>query len=81
MARTIQTDAARMHPLFAWIVMRHLPEYPTAFVARLTTNAPRPYILVGNTLAEIHAQLPRGLERSDCQPSDPPVVMEAWFPA
>jgi hypothetical protein len=28
MARAIQADAARAHPLFAWIIMRDLPEYP-----------------------------------------------------
>jgi hypothetical protein len=41
---------------------------------------PTPYILVGHTLAEIHARLPQGLERSDRQPSDPPDVVEVWFP-
>jgi hypothetical protein len=81
MARAIQADAARAHPLFAWIIMRDLPEYPAAFVARLVTNAPTPYILIGHTLAVIHAQLPHGLECSDRQPSDPPVVVEVWFPA
>lgn len=40
MARALQSDAARTHPLFAWIVMRDRPEYPGAFVARLVTNAP-----------------------------------------
>jgi hypothetical protein len=30
MARATQADAARTHPLFAWIVMRNLPEYPGA---------------------------------------------------
>jgi hypothetical protein len=81
MARALQSDAVRTHPLFAWIVMRDLPEYPGAFVARLVTDAPTPYILVGHTLAEVHASLPHGLERSDRQPSDPSEVVEAWFPA
>jgi hypothetical protein len=35
MARPLQADAARNHPLFAWIVMRDLPEYPSALAARL----------------------------------------------
>jgi hypothetical protein len=81
MARAIQADAARAHPLFAWIVMRDLPEYPGALVARLVTDAPTVYILLGHTLAEIHAQLPPGLERSDRQPADPAEVVEVWFPA
>ncbi|WP_158932265.1 hypothetical protein [Acidisphaera sp. S103] len=44
MARALQSDAVRTYPLFAWIVMRDLPEYPGAFVARLVTNTPTPYI-------------------------------------
>lgn len=81
MARAIQSDATRSHPLFAWIVLRGLPEYPGAFVARLAADTSTPYILVGHTLAEVHASLPQGLERSDRQPSDPPDVVEVWFPA
>jgi hypothetical protein len=81
MARAIQVDAARTHPLVAWIVMRDLPEYPGSLVARLVTEAPTPYILLGHTLAEVQAQLLPGLEWSGRQPSDPPEVVEAWFPA
>jgi hypothetical protein len=40
MARAIQADAVRAHPLVGWIVMRDLPEYPGAFVARLVIDAP-----------------------------------------
>ena len=80
MARAIQADAARAHPLFAWIIMRDLPGYPGALVARLVTDAPTGYILLGHTLAEVHAQLPPGLERSERQPSDPAAVLEVWFP-
>jgi hypothetical protein len=81
MARAIQADAARAHPLFAWIIMQDLPEYPGALAARLVTDAPTVYILLGHTLAEIHAQLPPGLERSERQLVDPPEVVEVWFPA
>jgi hypothetical protein len=80
MARAIQADAARNHPLFAWVIMRSLPEFPGAFVARLVTDAPTPYILLGHTLAEVQVQLPPGLVRSERQPSDPPAVVEVWFP-
>jgi hypothetical protein len=80
MARAIQDDSARAHPLFAWIIMRNLPEYPGALVARLVTDAPTPYVLLSHTLPELHAQLPPGLERSERQPSDPPEVVEVWFP-
>jgi hypothetical protein len=80
MARAVQADAARAHPLFAWIIMRGLPEYPGSLVARLVTDTLTPYILISHTLAEVQVQLPPGLKRSERQPSDPPEVVEAWFP-
>jgi hypothetical protein len=46
-----------IHPPFAWIIMRNLPEFPGAFVARLVTDPPTPYILLGHTLAEVQVQL------------------------
>jgi hypothetical protein len=55
MARSIQADVARTHPLFPWIIMRDLPEYPGAFVARLAVDAPASYVILGRTLAELHA--------------------------
>jgi hypothetical protein len=78
MARSLQDDAARDHPLFAWIIMQNLPKFPGAFVGRLVTNAPTPYVLLGHTLAEVQVQRPPGLVHSGRQPSDPAV--EAWFP-
>jgi hypothetical protein len=63
-----------------WIVMDDVPEYLGAVVARLVTDAPTPYILIAQTLAEIHANLPSGLVRSERQPSDPLEVVEIWFP-
>jgi hypothetical protein len=80
MARAIQADAARFHPLFAWIIIRNPPEFPGAFMARLVVDAPTPYILLGHTLAEVQAQLPPGLTRTERQPSYPPEVVEIWFP-
>jgi hypothetical protein len=81
MARSVQADAARCYPLFAWVVMQGLPEYPGATLARLVTDAPTAYVLIGQTLAQVQTQLPPGLERSERQPSDPEVVVEVWFPA
>jgi hypothetical protein len=49
MAQSIQADTARTHPLFAWIVMRDMPKYPGAFVARLVADAPTAYALLGHT--------------------------------
>ena len=50
-------------------------------VARLVTDLPSSYVLLSNTLAELQAQLPPGLVRTDRQPGDPPEVVEIWFPA
>jgi hypothetical protein len=80
MARAIQADVVRTSPLFAWIIMRNVPEYPGSLVARLVADVPTPYILVGHTLAEVQAQLPPALERFERQPSDPPELVEIWLP-
>jgi hypothetical protein len=45
MAQAIQADAARTHPLVAWIVMHDEGTYRGQFVARLLTAAPTPYVL------------------------------------
>ncbi|MBV8612668.1 MAG: hypothetical protein JOY66_02705 [Acetobacteraceae bacterium] len=81
MACALHADACRTHPLVGWVVMRDPPEHPDRFVARLMTEAPSPYVLVADTLAEIHARLPAGLARAGRQPADPPEVVEVWFPA
>lgn len=64
MVQAIHAEAARKHPLLAWIIVRDRPEYPGAMVARLVTDAPTPYVLIGDTLPELTAQLPPGLVRS-----------------
>jgi len=79
LARGLHADACRRHPLVGWIVMKDPPDYPGKFSARLVTNVPSPYVLVADTLAEIHAWLPPLLERSDRQPGDLPEVIEIWF--
>ena len=80
MARGLHADACRGHALVGWVT-QDPPEYPDRVVARLVTETPSPYVLVADTLAGIHAQLPPGLARSDRQPADPPEVVEIWFPA
>ena len=81
MARGLHADACRSHALVGWGVMRDPPEYPDRVVARLVTETPSPYVLVADTLAEVHARLPAGLARAGRQPADPPEVVEIWFPA
>src|SRR3954467_8505403 len=91
MARSIQSDAARTHPLLtptpkalvcsrpiqAWVVTHDEGTYRGRFVGRLVTKAPT--VLLADTLGELHAQLPPGTRWSDRQPADPPEVVEVWF--
>jgi hypothetical protein len=79
MARALHADAVRAHSLVGWIVVNDPLEYPGRIIARLVTDVPSPYILLCNTLADIHAALPPGLVRSDRQASDPREVIEVWF--
>ena len=79
LARGLHADACRQRTLVGWIVMRDPPEYPDKFTARLVTEVPTPYLLVANTLAEIHGQLPRNLERSDHVPTFATDVVEIWY--
>jgi hypothetical protein len=78
MARAIQADAVRT-PIGG--VDRHAGSTGVPGRLRGAAGDRCPYVLVGHTLAEVHASLPHGLERSDRQPSDPSEVVEAWFPA
>ncbi len=80
MARSIKADAARKHPLLAWVVTQDQDAYDGQFVARLVTDAPTPYVLLADTLAELQAQLPPHLERKTGHHLvDPPAVVEVWF--
>ena len=79
LARGLQADACRRHPLVGWLVTWDPPYYPDRFVARLVTDAPTPYVLVANNLAELQERLPAGITRSDRQSVDPPEVVEVWF--
>ena len=63
MARAPHQDACRDHALVAWVVWQYHSAYPHRFIAQLVTTSPLPYLVVGNTLAEVRAQLPPGLVR------------------
>jgi len=81
MARAIQADAVRAHPLAAWVIARDQIDYPGQLVARLVTDAPTAYVLLADTQAGLHVQLPPGLVRTERQPAEPREVVEIWFPA
>jgi hypothetical protein len=78
-ARSIQADAAGKHPLLAWVITRDKDAHSGQFVASFVTEAPTPYVMLAETLAELQAQLPAGIMRTDRQPGDPPEVVEIWF--
>jgi hypothetical protein len=80
-AQERQAFAIRSRRLWGWIVIRDQLDYPGEVTARLCIADPTPYLLVADTLADLQAQLPVGLVRSDRQPLDPPEVLEIWFPA
>jgi hypothetical protein len=80
MAHSLHLDAYRTHLLPGWVVMQDPPGYPDKVVARLVTDAPSPYLLMADTLAGIHEQLPPHLVRLARQPADPPEVVEIWCP-
>jgi hypothetical protein len=82
MARALHQDVVRDHVLAAWVIWQDHPAHPNhPFIAQLATASPLPYVLVGETLAEVQAQLPPGLVRYGRQAVDPPEVVELWVAA
>jgi hypothetical protein len=79
MALMLHADACRSAGLVGWLVLRDLPNYPGKIIARLVTDAPTPYVLVADTLAEVHAALPPGLVRSEHLFSDLMTGVEFWL--
>jgi hypothetical protein len=79
MARSIQSDVARNHPLTAWVISQDQDAHGGQFVARLVAEEPTLYVMLADTLAELQARLPPALERVDRQSSYPPEVVEIWF--
>jgi hypothetical protein len=77
-AQALTTDVCRDHGLVGWVVVRDQPS-PGAFTARLAAGAPTTYVVQAETLADLQAALPAGLERSERQPNDPPDLVEVWF--
>ena len=57
--------ARALHAIVVWVVLWDLPAYPERCAARLATSGrtPSPYLLLADSLAGIHEQLPAGLVR------------------
>jgi hypothetical protein len=82
MARALHQDVVRDHVLAAWVVWQDHPAHPNhPFIAQLATASPLPYVLVGETLAEVQAQLPPGLVRYGRLPWYPAEMVELWVAA
>jgi len=58
MAQTLQAEACRASTMVGWLVMLDPPDYPGKVIARLSTKTVTPYVLVAETVAELHAALP-----------------------
>ena len=59
------------HPIVACVIWHDHPAHPGRYIAQLATEGPLPYVLIGDTLAEVQAQLPAwwwscGLLTSGC---------------
>ena len=78
-ARAIQAKAGNGLDLFGWTILKDQPDHPGKIVARLATSAPTIYVMLADTLDELHAALPTGLVRSPREPNDLPEVVEIWF--
>jgi hypothetical protein len=80
MAKALQFDAMRLHGLFAWAACYDDPAYPGRYIVQLATARSLPYVLVGDSLAEVQEKLPSGLERTERRSWHPPEVVEMWLP-
>ena len=69
-------EARRAWHVVGWIVSANHSEHPGKFVARLLCGHPSPYVLLGDTLTDLRAQLPSGLSR---QPVEPKGAVEVWY--
>ena len=80
-AHALQTDVARTRGLYGWAIWRDPPDYWGKVIARLVIEQPTPYVLVADSLAELRALLPAGLERTNRRPCDAPELVEVWLAA
>lgn len=82
-AKALQDDALARGTWLVWVVSATDLEHPDKFTARPHTAGHHggkylPGALVGDTLAELHAQLPYGLACRNRASIDPPDVVEVW---
>ena len=82
-AKNLQNDSNARGTWLVWVVTATDLEHPGKFTARPHTADHQggkylPGALVGDTLAELQAQLPNGLACRRRASIDPPEVVEVW---
>lgn len=80
MAHDLHSEACRDYDMVEWVVRWEVDSGVGMYDAQLHVRGrPWPYSLMGETLSEIHRQLPPGLVREPRHWSDPADVVEKWF--
>ena len=63
-----------------WVVYEAPNDFPDQYVARrLQLNKPTSDFVVGNTMIEVRAKLPKGLFRIERSDRDDPQIRESWI--
>ncbi|HYZ22901.1 MAG TPA: hypothetical protein VE690_12160 [Rhodopila sp.] len=79
MALKLHAEARRIWSIVGWCVTFDVRQQPGKYVARLLAGEPVPYVLVADTLDDLHASLPPGLMLLPGLPPDQPEIVELWF--
>lgn len=84
-APEVAQEHARKDALEQWAVYHNAPDLDVPYAARrwmVLAHCPDPVateeLVGGQTLEEVHAQLPRGLVRLEPHPDDNPTLVEVW---
>jgi hypothetical protein len=78
-ALKVQAEARRTWAIVGWCVTIDVRHQPGRYVAHLLAGEPSPYVLVADSLDDLHALLPPGLIRLPGLPPDQPEIVELWF--
>jgi hypothetical protein len=63
-----------------WVVYESPADFPVKYVSRrLHLNRPTPDFVVGDTLMDVRAKLPKGLFKIERSELDDPQIRESWI--
>lgn len=82
MAQNLQNKAILENDLWIWAVYQNPEEFPGKFIARpwsTKLHGSFGFVLVGDTLKALRAQLPWGLTWMERDEDDEPGVVETWL--